>query len=167
VVFYWAGAIMDAWLATIRLLTRPARLWTLASQVWRALPGDALGLLAMRACRIDGPTRVLVLDGVEVHAVEDPRAGRLLDHQTMPIRAQTLGRYVFARGPLPEHTLRHEVEHIRQWRRFGPLYLAIYFGASALLVLRRKRPYWDNPFEVAARARADREMATRRDGGTD
>ena len=159
-VFYWGGAILDAWLVVVRglrLVTgRPAR----ASNVWRALPGDLLGLMVMRGCGIAAATREVAAGDVAVVLVEDPRVGLWFRAHLIPLRAQTLGRYVFARETVPTDILAHECEHIRQWGRFGPFYLPLYFGSSALALLRGRRPYWDNAFESAARARAERDMAT-------
>jgi hypothetical protein len=138
---------MDFWLSAVRWL----RL------AWQKVPGDLLGLTVMRASGIHRPTRVVTLDDVTAVVVEDPRVGRYLDSGWMAIHAQTVGRYVFCRVPLDERTLVHESEHIRQWRRWGPLYLPLYFGSSGLALLRGRHPYDDNWFEVAARRRVDRE----------
>ena len=92
--------------------------------------------------------------------IEDHRVRLWFRAQLIPVRAQTLGHYVFACEPVPAGIIAHECEHIRQWGRFGPFYLPLYFGSSALALLRGRRPYWDNAFESAARARAERDMAT-------
>jgi hypothetical protein len=107
-----------------------------------------MGLMIMRGCGIAAPTRSV-------------RVGRWFRVNLMPVQAQTLGRYVFARGTVSPQILAHECEHIRQWERFGPLYLATYLGSSAVARLRGGLPYWDNYFEVAARKKADDEMAAR------
>jgi len=73
---------------------------------------------------------------------------------------------VLSRNSLTPDTLAHEVEHVRQWERFGPLYLPLYFGSSALVALRGKRAYWDNGFEVAARERAARDTLGRIEAAT-
>jgi hypothetical protein len=70
------------------------------------------------------------------------------------MHAQAVGRYVFCRGHVDDHTLAHEAEHIRQWRRLGPLYLPIYLGAS--MWRRARRGEFDNFMEAAARRRAER-----------
>jgi hypothetical protein len=165
VVFYYAATILDAWLAVVRALAGPKRAWRSLRHVWRALPGDLMGLAVMRGCGIRAPSRVVDAGGVSAIVVEHPNVGRYFEMQMMPVQAQTLGRYVFARCPVPEHTLEHEIEHIRQWQRFGPLYLPLYFGSSALALLRGRRPYWDNRFESAARRRADRAPSASADGG--
>jgi hypothetical protein len=150
----------------VAILFRPAAfVWRGLRALWIAVPGDAIGWAAMRICGVRHPTRVVVVDGVHVNVVEDPRAGRLLDHQTIPLAAQTLGRYVFAREPLSDHTLDHELEHVRQWRRLGPLFEPLYFGDAGLKLIRRRRPYRDNRFEVAAERRADAEQAARLEVG--
>ena len=77
----------------------------------------------------------------------------------MPIRAQTLGRYVFAREPLSPQVVEHELEHVRQWERLGPFFLPAYLASSVSAILRRRHPYWANRFE--------RGGATARAGGSD
>ncbi|HEX7490183.1 MAG TPA: hypothetical protein VF337_00590 [Candidatus Limnocylindrales bacterium] len=153
--------MLDAWLAARsavrRLLVRPFR----ARDWWRALPGDLMGLMIMRGCGIAAPTREVRVGDVTAVLVENPRVDYWFRAHLMPVQAQTMGRYVFAREAVSPDLLAHECEHIRQWERLGPLYLAAYFGSSAVVRLRGKRPYWDNHFEVAARKRADDEMASR------
>jgi hypothetical protein len=129
--------------------------------LWRALPGDLMGLLIMRGCGIPAPTREVRSGDVTAILVEDPRVDRWFRTHLMPVRAQTVGRYVFARDTIPAEIIAHECEHIRQWERFGPLFLTSYMGLSALALMRGRRPYWDNEFEVAARRRAEAESAER------
>lgn len=164
-VFRWAAVILDACLALQRgvraCLHGPLRL----RDVWRLLPGDLLGLTVMRGCGIAASTRRVDAGDVTAVLIEDSRVGRWFRAHPIPIRAQTLGRHVFALGPLEDDILAHECEHIRQWERFGPLYLPLYFGSSAVEFLRGGRPYWDNAFEVAARVQAERETAASRDAG--
>jgi hypothetical protein len=155
----YAAPAIDAWLRLVRLLRRPRRAFRAA---WSSLPGDALGWLAMRACGIDAPSRVVEQDGVRVFVVEDPRTARLLDNQHAAIHAQTLGRYIFCRERLSDHILAHELEHVRHWRRFGPIYEPLYFGSAGLALLRGRRPAQANWFEAAAWRRADAEEAARR-----
>ena len=133
--------------------------------VWRALPGDLLGRVVMLGCGIGAPTRVVVAGDVTAVLVEDPRVGRWFRAHLIPVRAQTLGQFVLARDAIPADVLAHECEHIRQWSKFGPAYLPLYFGASALAWVRGGRPYWDNTFEAAARRRAERDAAAARDAG--
>jgi hypothetical protein len=158
---------MDVWLGVVHWLQRSfhdrdaAR--TALREAWRTLPGDALGMAVMRGCGVEAPTRIVQSGDVTAVIVEDPRVERWFRAQLMPVQAQTLGRYIVACGPVPPDILAHEVEHIRQWSRFGPLYLPAYFGSSAAAWLRGRRPYWDNAFEAAARSRAEVEGGGLRD----
>ena len=45
---------------------------------------------------------------------------------------------------------RHELVHVRQYERWGPLMGPAYLGCSLVLWLMRRRPYRDNPFERQA-----------------
>ena len=142
--FVWAARTIDAWLGLMRCVRA----------AWRALPGDLMALLVMRCCGITGPGREVRDGAVSAVLVEDPRTARYLDHQAMPVFAQTLGRYVFARERLPETTIAHEIEHVRQWQRLGPLFLPAYFASSGLALLHGRHPYSANRFEEAASRRA-------------
>jgi hypothetical protein len=44
----------------------------------------------------------------------------------------------------------HELVHVRQFERWGPLMGPAYLGCSLVLWLMRRRPYRDNPFERQA-----------------
>jgi hypothetical protein len=44
----------------------------------------------------------------------------------------------------------HELVHVRQYERWGPLFVPVYLAASAWQWLRGRHPYWDNPFEREA-----------------
>jgi hypothetical protein len=79
-----------------------------------------LGRLVMRGCGIPASTRIHHVSGVHAVLVEDPRIALWFRAHLMPVQAQTLGRYVLSRDPLPPDTLAHEIEHVRQWERFGP-----------------------------------------------
>jgi len=125
-----------------------------ARNVWRALPGDLVALTIMRLCGGLRPTReVPRRDGPAALLVEDPRAALYLDHVPLKPYAQTLGRYILSREPLPDATIRHELEHVDQWTRLGPLFLPVYGAASFIAVIAGRNRYLDNIFEIAARAR--------------
>jgi hypothetical protein len=145
-LFRHVARLIDAWRAVSRLLRT----------AWRALPGDLLGLLVIRACGISGGSRQIRVGDTTADLVEHPNVARYLDHGAMPIRAQTLGRYVFAREPLPPEFVEHELEHVRQWERLGPLFLPAYLASSVSALVRRRHPYWANRFEAAARRREAR-----------
>jgi hypothetical protein len=44
----------------------------------------------------------------------------------------------------------HELVHVRQYERWGPLFLPAYVGCSLVLSLCGRDRYLDNPFEVEA-----------------
>lgn len=72
--------------------------------------------------------------------------------QRLPFAAITLGHVILGRDLATLAALRtHEQVHVRQFQRWGLLLLLAYPAASLWLLLRGKRPYWDNPFEVEAR----------------
>lgn len=52
-------------------------------------------------------------------------------------------------------TWNHERVHVQQYQRWGLLFIPLYLGASLWLKLRKKDPYWDNPFEIEARRLGD------------
>src|SRR5439155_24376499 len=65
--------------------------------------------------------------------------------------AMTLGHVVLGRDRfLLEATRAHERVHVRQAERWGPLFIPAYLTASAIQLLRGRRPYEDNPFEREA-----------------
>ncbi|HEY6057039.1 MAG TPA: hypothetical protein VIV06_03355, partial [Candidatus Limnocylindrales bacterium] len=128
-----AGGALDAWMAAVPALRRARRG---AARAWLSAPGDLLGRLVVAACgaRLDG--RRLDVPGVgEAILVEDPLLGRYLDAAPLRPHAQTLGRIVLARERLPDSIVRHELVHVRQWARFGPLYLFAYGLASLVALL--------------------------------
>ncbi len=65
--------------------------------------------------------------------------------------AMTLGHLVLITPDAPPTTIIHEMVHVRQAERWGPLFLPAYLGAMLLARLRGTDPYWDNPFELEAR----------------
>ena len=70
-------------------------------------------------------------------------------------RAITFGHVVLGIDELDDRVLAHELVHVRQYERWGPLFIPAYLGSSLWLWLRGRHPYWDNPFEREAYA-ADR-----------
>jgi hypothetical protein len=80
--------------------------------------------------------------------------------------AITLGRFVIVRGGHAEspYLLRHELVHVRQWRRYGVIgFLRRYLGAYVVWRLRRKGhrgAYLRIPFEVEADWLARRMVGT-------
>jgi hypothetical protein len=65
--------------------------------------------------------------------------------------AMTLGHVVIARTkPDLDRSRRHELVHVAQYERWGPLFVPAYIACSVWLWLRGYDAYLDNPFEVEA-----------------
>lgn len=67
-------------------------------------------------------------------------------------RAITFGHVVLCVDEADEDLLTHELVHVRQYERWGPLFVPVYLIASVVARLRGGRAYADNRFEVAARS---------------
>lgn len=67
------------------------------------------------------------------------------------ISAITLGHVVVGQDDQTlDATRGHERVHVRQYERWGPLFIPAYLLASGWVWLRGRHPYLDNPFEVEA-----------------
>jgi hypothetical protein len=65
--------------------------------------------------------------------------------------AMTLGQVVIARTEYDlEISREHELVHVAQYERWGPLFVPAYLLCSAWLWVKGLDPYLDNPFEVEA-----------------
>ncbi len=65
--------------------------------------------------------------------------------------AFTLGHTVFGQTDAAlDISHDHEMVHVRQFERWGPLMGPAYLGCCLVLWLMRRRPYRDNPFEREA-----------------
>jgi len=123
--------------------------------VW-ASPSTGLGLLAVAAGRLTG-SKVQVVQGV-VEASGGMIAWWL---SRAPITggaaAITLGHVILGQDESQLQRCRtHEHVHVRQYERWGPLFIPAYLFASYWIWLRRSgHPYLDNPFEVEAYAVSD------------
>lgn len=73
--------------------------------------------------------------------------------------AITLGSHIVSWRALDDVELAHELEHVRQWRRYGLPFAARYVRASLGSWLAGSGWYRGNKFEVAARAAAERAAA--------
>ena len=73
-------------------------------------------------------------------------------------RAITFGHVVLSLDELDDATFRHELAHVRQYERWGPLLVPAYLVAGAGAWMRGRRAYRDNPFEVDARRRAEEQV---------
>ncbi len=73
--------------------------------------------------------------------------------------AVTLGHVILARdaGRL-DHWREHERRHVRQYERWGPLFLPAYLLGGAWCLIRGRHPYRDNPFEIDAGLQSTRRI---------
>src|SRR5436190_16894280 len=115
-----------------------------------ALPWTTLGLLLGLAALATGGGgkrvgRVLEFHGGVVQQLlrRVPIAGGAA--------AMTLGHVVIARAKTDlDRSRRHELIHVAQYERWGPLFVPAYLACSAWLWLRGFDAYLDNPFEEEA-----------------
>jgi hypothetical protein len=80
------------------------------------------------------------------------RPGRLLLPEWLAI---TLGRHIWTWRALAARELAHELTHVRQWDRYGPLFALRYVGASLRSLRAGSGWYRGNRFEVEARKAED------------
>ena len=65
--------------------------------------------------------------------------------------AITFGHTVLARTQDDlDATRPHERIHVQQYERWGLFFIPAYLLCSLWLLLRKRNPYWDNPFEKEA-----------------
>ena len=63
----------------------------------------------------------------------------------------TLGHCVITRTQADlDYSRQHELVHVAQYERWGPLFVPAYLACSAWMWLRGRDPYLDNPFEEEA-----------------
>ncbi len=129
---------------SIQLLRALIYLWV--------LPGSSIGLLAalIAVCR---GGRGQIIDGVlEVHGGGVTQFISRFSAKQGPICAITLGHVVIGSSPDELNRTRiHERVHVRQYERWGPLFIPAYLAASGWIWFKGQgHPYLDNPFEVEA-----------------
>lgn len=110
--------------------------------VWAA-PATLIGLLLAPSF-----ARRRVMDGVLV--CEGATWPRRLGWRYSAI---TFGHVILSVGPAPDDLVAHELVHVRQYERWGPLFIPAYLAASSWARLRGRNAYSDNPFERQARSR--------------
>ena len=127
----------------------------LARYLWAA-PCTALGLLLTAPAFLLGAI-VRVVDGVIEIAPSASRAAPRLA-RLLPFNAITFGHVVFGTSGAELDRLRaHEHAHVRQYERWGIIFLLAYPASSLWQWARGRRAYADNWFEVQARAVAGEE----------
>ena len=118
--------------------------------VW-ASPCSLLGLLLVPAGFLSGASVRVVAGTLEV------AGGRIAAWisrlpRCLRFSAITFGHVILAdnHASLAVHR-EHERVHVRQYERWGILFLPLYCGSSLIQLLRGRNPYLDNRFERQAR----------------
>ena len=105
------------------------------------LTGIALGLLLCGRFR-------LVSGVIEIHG---PRVAEVLNRLLIPAAAMTLGHVVFGQTEeMLRITRSHERVHVRQYERWGVLFVPAYLLLFLYLELSGRDGYRENPFEREA-----------------
>ena len=115
----------------------------LAKRLWAA-PCSAIGLalgalplvLGGKAAWSDGALEVTYRDRVAA-------CGRFA--RRLPFRGIVFGHVILA-------VTREELQQIGAYERWGPLFFLAYGASGLWQLVNGRRPYWDNAFEVQARA---------------
>ena len=113
-------------------------------------PTTLIGLVLAVASLRRG--HVAIVDGViEAHSPFLRRALASLPPLGHGADAITLGHVVIGRDARAlDWTRAHERVHVRQYERWGPLFVPAYFLAGIWALMRGGHPYFDNPFEREA-----------------
>jgi len=84
--------------------------------------------------------------------------------QALSFSAMTLGHVILAVDRSSLDALRmHEHVHVRQYERWGPLFVPAYLLSSLLQLMRGRNPYRENHFERQAYAEVDAHRRLVRD----
>lgn len=117
------------------------------SSIW-CFPNTVLGYLVawssgcLRARTVDGVAIFIALGWLKWY------------YGRTRFNATTFGEVIIFRDhgvAMQRFSMRHEMEHVRQYRRLGPFFLIAYGAASLISVLRGYRAYDENYFEIKAR----------------
>jgi hypothetical protein len=128
-------------------LVRAAKLlWASPCTFVGLLPAAVLVLLGARARLTPRAIEVAWRDS-------DAACGRLA--RRLPYRAMTLGHVVIGVTRRELDALRsHELVHVEQYERWGALFFLAYAASGAWQWLSGRNAYWDNHFEIQARAQS-------------
>jgi hypothetical protein len=115
--------------------------------VWAA-PATLLGLSLGTLALLTGGTARRVGRVVEIHG---GLARMFLESFPGEPMAMTLGHTVIGRTQAAlDMTRSHELVHVKQYERWGPLMIPAYLSCSFCLWIMGRDPYRDNPFEKQA-----------------
>jgi hypothetical protein len=125
---------------------RPSRL---IAHAW-AIPNTVIGLSAGCLLLLTGGSARRVHGVLEFHGGLLAGCARRWPSR-LPFRAITFGHVILGTGPqVLAAVRRHEHVHVRQYERWGPLFLPAYLLAGLWQFLHGRRAYRDNPFEREA-----------------
>lgn len=124
----------------------PGMLWTLPN----TLIGLALGFLSLAWPRWDERGAL----------VFESDRGFCKLHSKRGYAAITFGHVIITRPNPGERLMRHEFAHVRQYEKWGALYMLGYGFYWLKLWLEGKDGYRDNPFERKARKAEDEHSAS-------
>jgi hypothetical protein len=128
----------------------------IACRIW-AGPCSALGLVFAALIVSFGGTARRIQGALEVSWHADTAAPSFWERR-WPFSALTLGHVIIGTSPARLAEVRvHEHVHVRQYERWGIFFLVAYPLSSLVQLLKGRRPYWDNRFEVQAYAAQRRE----------
>jgi len=118
--------------------------------VW-ASPGSLVGLLPGLVILLCGG-RARCKHGAIEFCLRQGVANCGAIERSLPYRAITFGHIIIAITAEELECIRaHELVHVRQYERWGIFFFPAYLGSSLWQLLRGRRVYWDNYFEVQAR----------------
>jgi hypothetical protein len=116
-----------------------------------AFPATLLGLIFVPLAWLSGGRVSLVRGAIEIQGGFVRFFLRRGLWVFGPAAAMTLGHVILGRDQdCLDRCRNHEHVHIRQYERWGPLMLPLYLIAGAVLFVRGRDPYLDNPFEREA-----------------
>jgi len=118
--------------------------------VW-ASPGSLVGLLLGLVILLFGGSARCKHGAIEF-CLREGVANCGAIERSLPYRAITFGHIIIAITEEELECIRaHELVHVRQYERWGIFFFPAYLGSSLWQLLRGRRVYWDNYFEVQAR----------------
>ncbi len=128
------------------------KIWLkLARFVW-ALPCSAVGILLAAPLLLAGGSVMWSSGALEVtYRHRQSSCGRLA--RSLPFRGIAFGHVILAVTREELRVIaRHERVHVQQYERWGPLFFLAYPASSIWALARGRSFYWDNHFELEARA---------------
>jgi hypothetical protein len=131
----------------------------LLAYAWAA-PNSALGLI-LGIIAIPFGARLRLQDGIMEFS--GGGLGRMISRLPPPFAfaAITFGHVVLGVNRATLAAVRaHEQVHVRQYERWGPLFLPAYLLSSFFQLMRGRHPYLDNCFEREAYAKAPSKITT-------